>query len=152
LRRETSGARVAVTYHRNREGAEETARKVREAGGEALVVEYDLAAPKTIRASLERVEHEWGTLHALVNNAAPMDTAGPSKGPSRRCRWSSGRPCCGERRTQRHLSPEHREQIKARAPTRQLTTPDDVAAVIVFLGSPLNRQITGEVIRVTGGR
>jgi hypothetical protein len=24
--------------------------------------------------------------------------------------------------------------------------------VILFLGSPVNRQITGEVIRVTGGR
>jgi enoyl-[acyl-carrier-protein] reductase (NADH) len=30
--------------------------------------------------------------------------------------------------------------------------PEDVSAVIVFLGSPLNKQIIGEIIRVTGGR
>jgi hypothetical protein len=27
-----------------------------------------------------------------------------------------------------------------------------IAALIVFLGSPVNRQITGEIIRITGGR
>jgi NAD(P)-dependent dehydrogenase (short-subunit alcohol dehydrogenase family) len=37
-------------------------------------------------------------------------------------------------------------------PTRSLPTPQDIAAVILFLGSPVNRQITGEVTRVTGGR
>src|SRR5215208_1552590 len=74
------GARVAVTYHRNKSGAEDTARAVREAGGEALVAPYDLGSLDTIRACLEQVEREWGVLHALVNNAAPMDTAAPSKG------------------------------------------------------------------------
>ncbi|HUR03735.1 MAG TPA: SDR family oxidoreductase, partial [Nonomuraea sp.] len=54
-------------------------------------------------------------------------------------------------RTAGNLEPEHREQIKARAATRQLTTPEDVAAVIGFW-RPRNRQVTGEVIRVTGGR
>lgn len=37
------GARVGVTYHVNRQGAEETAKKVQDAGGAALVVHYDLA-------------------------------------------------------------------------------------------------------------
>jgi 3-oxoacyl-[acyl-carrier protein] reductase len=55
-------------------------------------------------------------------------------------------------RTQQHMSDEQREQIRQHVPTRQLTTPEDVAAVIVFLGSPVNRQITGEIVRVTGGR
>ena len=32
------------------------------------------------------------------------------------------------------------------------TPAEDIAAAIVFLGSPANRQITGEVIRITGGR
>jgi NAD(P)-dependent dehydrogenase (short-subunit alcohol dehydrogenase family) len=31
-------------------------------------------------------------------------------------------------------------------------TPEDVAALIDFLGSPVNRQVTGEVIRITGRR
>jgi len=55
-------------------------------------------------------------------------------------------------RTKRNTTDEQREQIKQRMPTRQLITPEDVAALIVFLGSQVNRQIIGEVIRVTGGR
>ena len=73
------GARVAVTYHRNRLGAEETARLVREAGGQALVVQYDLADPASIRASIEAIRTEWGALQCLINNAAPMALSGPSR-------------------------------------------------------------------------
>jgi NAD(P)-dependent dehydrogenase (short-subunit alcohol dehydrogenase family) len=47
---------------------------------------------------------------------------------------------------------EHREQVRQHTGTRRLTTPEDIAAAIVFLGSRANRQITGEVIRVTGLR
>jgi hypothetical protein len=36
--------------------------------------------------------------------------------------------------------------------SRQLVTPDDVAATILFFGSQTNRQINGEIIHVTGGR
>ena len=46
----------------------------------------------------------------------------------------------------------YQKQIREHTPTRQLVTPDDLANVIVFLGSQANRQIIGEVIRVTGGR
>ena len=55
-------------------------------------------------------------------------------------------------RTQSHNTPEQREQIAQHMPTRELITPEDVGALIVFLGSPINRQITGEIIRITGGR
>ena len=34
-------AHVGVTYHANRQGAEDTAQKVREAGGQALILHYD---------------------------------------------------------------------------------------------------------------
>src|SRR5438105_4015034 len=71
------GARVAITYHDNRQGAEDTARKVRDAGGQALITQYDLADPDSIRASIENLKKEWGTLNVLVNNAAPMDVARP---------------------------------------------------------------------------
>ena len=47
---------------------------------------------------------------------------------------------------------EYREQIRQHTATRRLTTLADLASAIVFLGSPANRQITGEVIRVTGLR
>ena len=55
-------------------------------------------------------------------------------------------------RTLQHISDEQTEQIKQHMPTRQLITPEDVAAVILFLGSPINRQIIGEIVRITGGR
>ena len=72
------GARVAVTYHANRQGAEDTASKVRDAGGQALVMHYDLADPDSIRSSIQTIEKEWGTLNVLVNNAAPMEISGPT--------------------------------------------------------------------------
>jgi 3-oxoacyl-[acyl-carrier protein] reductase len=53
---------------------------------------------------------------------------------------------------QRRVPEEHKEQVRQHTPTRRLVTPEDVAALIVFLGSCANQQVTGEVIRVTGGR
>jgi NAD(P)-dependent dehydrogenase (short-subunit alcohol dehydrogenase family) len=224
----TEGAKVALTYHANRDGAEEAASKVREVGGEALVVHYDLADPESIRSSIETVRREWGGLNVLVNNAAPMEVSGPTgqlfedvplinwesmlrrtlEGVTltiqcalpllRKSGWgrivnvssdaTDGWPGLGPyatakaglhgltrtlavelgsadilsnvvmpgavmtERTLQNTTPEQREQIKQHMPTHQLMTPEDVAALIVFLGSPVNRQITGEVIRITGGR
>jgi 3-oxoacyl-[acyl-carrier protein] reductase len=222
------GARVAVTYYKNREGAEETKRKIMEAGGQALVVHYDLADPDSIRSSLQTIAKEWGTLNVLVNNAAPMDVAGPTgqlfedvplenwqsmirrtlEGVTltiqcalpwmRKSSWgrivnvssdgTDGWPGLGPyataksglhgltrtlaaelgpanivsnvvmpgavmtERTTKNIPAEQKEQIRKHMSTRQLITPEDVAAVILFLGSPVNRQIIGEIIRVSGGR
>ena len=222
------GARVAVTYRANRPGAEDTASKVRDAGGAVLVLHYDLADPDSIRSSIETVAKEWGALNVLVNNAAPMEVSGPTgklfedvplknwesmlrstlegitltiqralplmrnSGWGRIVNISSdatdGWPGLGPyatakagihgltntlavelgpanilsnvvmpgavmtERTLQHISMEQREQIIQHTPTRKLTTPEDVAALIVFLGSPVNRQVTGEIIRITGGR
>ena len=52
---------------------------------------------------------------------------------------------------QQRVPDQYKEQIRSMLPTRSLPTPQDIASVILFLGSPVNRQITGEVIRVTGG-
>ena len=221
------GARVAVTYHENQQGAGETAGKIKEAGGQALVVHYDLADADSIRASIERIQKEWGTLNVLVNNAIQKNHA-----PSRQLfeevpldHWESmlrstlegitltiqcalpmmrksgwgrivnvssdavdGWPGLGPyatakaglqgltrtlavelgqanilsnivmpgaimtERNLQQIPAEQREQIKQHTPTRQFITPEDVAAAIVFLGSQTNRQITGETVRVTGGR
>lgn len=56
--------------------------------------------------------------------------------------------------TERNLEvmPQHlRDGQAARTPTRRLSTPDDVARAIVFLGSPASGNITGETLNVTGG-
>ena len=222
------GARVAVTYYGNRQGAEETAKKIRESGGQALVLRYDLVDPDSIRASIDQIQREWGTLNVLVNNAAPMNVAGPTgqlfedvpfenwqamirptlEGVTmtiqcalpmmRKSGWgriinissdgTDGWPGLGPyataksglhgltrtlavelgpanilsnvvmpgavmtERTAKNIPAEQKEQLRQHLPTRQLITPEDVAAVIVFLGSPINKQVIGEIIRVTGGR
>src|SRR5262252_9582304 len=72
------GARVAVTYHENRPGAEVTAEQVRVAGGQSLVVHYDLSDLNSVRSAVQRVQREWGVLNVLVNNAVLMSGAGPT--------------------------------------------------------------------------
>jgi len=44
-----------------------------------------------------------------------------------------------------------RTALAAQSASGRLSSPEDVAAVVVFLGSAANGNITGEVIRVTGG-
>ena len=222
------GAQVAVTYHKNQQGAEETAQKVVEAGGKAIVVHYDLADRDSIRSCLESIQTEWDALHVLVNNAVQNEHLAPSRKSfeeepielweamlrsslegavytiqcalplMRKSGWGriisvssdamDGWPGLGAYATakaglegltrtlkvelgpanilsnvvmpgfvlteanQQRVPAEYQEQIKQHTPTRQLVMPDDLANVIVFLGSQANRQITGEVIRVTGGR
>jgi NAD(P)-dependent dehydrogenase (short-subunit alcohol dehydrogenase family) len=221
------GARVAITYHKNQRGAEETASAVKNAGGKALIVQYDLADADSIRSSIATLQEEWDTLHVLVNNAVqkippptgqlfedvPLEnweamlrstlegitlTVQCALPLMRKSGWgrivnissdaTDGWPGLGPYATakaglhgltrtlavelgvanilsnvvmpgfilteqnQQRVPLEQREQIRQHTPTRQLITPDDVAALIVFLGSQINRQITGETIRVTGGR
>ena len=222
------GARVGVTFHNNRQGADETAQKVKETGGQALVTHYDLADPDSIRSSIDSLQKEWGTLNVLVNNAAPMDISGPTgqlfeevplgkweamlrgtlEGVTltiqcalpvmRKSGWgrivnvssdgADGWPGLGPYATakaglhgltrtlavelgaanilsnvvmpgfvltehnQQRVPAANQEQIKQHLPTHRLPVPEDIAAVIVFLGSPVNQQITGQIVRVTGGR
>ena len=223
-------ARVAVTYHENRAGAEATQREVEQAGGQAAVMHYDLADPGSIRSTIERIQEEWGSLNVLVNNAAPMSTSAPARQPfedvplerlqsmlrsslegvtltiqcalplMRKSGWArivnissdvadrSPWPGMGPYATAKAglnglsrilavelgpanilsnvvslgtvltehnlqvLTAEQQEQIRQHTPTRQLVTPEDVAVAVVFLGSQANRQITGEIIHLTGGR
>ncbi|MFG6199105.1 SDR family NAD(P)-dependent oxidoreductase [Nonomuraea sp. JJY05] len=48
---------------------------------------------------------------------------------------------------ERPVSQEALDAIAARTPTRRLSTADDLAALILFLGSAANRNLTGEIIR-----
>ncbi|MGW2256040.1 SDR family NAD(P)-dependent oxidoreductase [Kitasatospora sp. NPDC001660] len=74
------GARVAITYHTNREGAELTAAQVADAGGTPLVVQYDLTDERSIRQTLGRVAEEWGGIDVLVASAVVWSEAIPRPG------------------------------------------------------------------------
>jgi 3-oxoacyl-[acyl-carrier protein] reductase len=71
------GARVAITYHRNEEGANETAASVREAGGEALILPMDLGDSDSIRTAVEKTVAQWGNVDVSVNNAVEWGDPAP---------------------------------------------------------------------------
>lgn len=66
------GATVAVNFHRNESGAEETRAQVSGAGGRALVVQADVTRAAEVRALVARVTEELGPLDILVNNAGSL--------------------------------------------------------------------------------
>ncbi|SIO65619.1 3-oxoacyl-[acyl-carrier protein] reductase [Singulisphaera sp. GP187] len=64
------GFAVTINYSKSRSEAEATADGVRERGGEALVLQADIADDTAVRAMVERTAEEFGGLDVLVNNAA----------------------------------------------------------------------------------
>lgn len=60
------GASVAIHYHRDAAGAQETARDL---PAPTLTLQADLADPEQAAALLQQIETAWGGLDLLVNNA-----------------------------------------------------------------------------------
>ena len=69
------GADVGVAARTDREGAEETARRVEAAGGDSAVALADLADPTDIESMVEDVRAELGPIDVLVNNATYRPSA-----------------------------------------------------------------------------
>ena len=66
-----AGASVGINYRSNMEGAEETARRVREAGQRALVMEADVGDPEQVATMFRRFDAEM-ILHSFQrSNAHP---------------------------------------------------------------------------------
>lgn len=63
------GANVVVNFHTDADAATETADAIRSAGGEALVIQADVRQQGDVRAMVDRVHDQWGTIDVLVNNA-----------------------------------------------------------------------------------
>ncbi|MEV4571222.1 SDR family oxidoreductase [Nonomuraea sp. NPDC049419] len=63
------GFEVGVTYHRDKDGAEETARLVRATGRAPAVRQHDLTDPERAAAVVDELADELGGLGVLVNNA-----------------------------------------------------------------------------------
>jgi 3-oxoacyl-[acyl-carrier protein] reductase len=66
------GAKVALGYHRNRQGAEDTRDRIAAAGGSAIALAADLRRPDEIRALVHRAATELGPIDILVNNAGSL--------------------------------------------------------------------------------
>ncbi len=66
------GASVALSYHRNREGAEATRARIVAAGGTAIALAADVRRAEDIRALVQRAGAELGPVDILVNNAGSL--------------------------------------------------------------------------------
>src|ERR1700733_15522639 len=64
-----AGARVAVNYSSDREGAERVARTITENGGEAIAVGGDVSKAADVARMFKEVDSAFGRLDILVNNA-----------------------------------------------------------------------------------
>lgn len=67
------GMRVAVHYRESRDGAEETARRIRDSGGEAVTLAADLTSRDQARTLVDRAVSELGGLDLVVASAASFE-------------------------------------------------------------------------------
>ena len=67
------GYAVAVNYSVNSLAADEVVRQIRQAGGQAMAVQADVADEAQVVAMFERIDARFGRLSALVNNAGVVD-------------------------------------------------------------------------------
>jgi len=74
------GARVAMTYRTDRVGAERVARRVENAGGEGMIVPFDLASDRGADILVETVCDHWGGIDVLVANAVQWPDRSPAAG------------------------------------------------------------------------
>lgn len=66
------GYAVAVHYFHNEKGGQETLKKIREAGGEAIGLKADVRDRTEVEKMVEAVLEEFGTIDVLVNNAGSL--------------------------------------------------------------------------------
>lgn len=70
-----SGAKVAVNYRSDRDGAEQAVRAVEDAGGEAYAVEADVSDADAVTAMVDEVCERFGGIDVLVANAGMQKDA-----------------------------------------------------------------------------
>jgi NAD(P)-dependent dehydrogenase (short-subunit alcohol dehydrogenase family) len=68
-----AGYAVAVNYTANSLAADEVVRQIRQAGGNAMTVQADVADESQVLKMFEKVDAKLGRLTALVNNAGVVD-------------------------------------------------------------------------------
>lgn len=68
-----AGWTVAVNYTSNASAADSVVRQIREAGGEAIALQADVADEQQVQAMFKRIDADLGRLTGLVNNAGVVD-------------------------------------------------------------------------------
>lgn len=63
------GARVGVGFHREETAAKETLTHIKKAGGDGMILGYDVAEYSEARKAVEEFVVRYGSLDVLVNNA-----------------------------------------------------------------------------------
>jgi 3-oxoacyl-[acyl-carrier protein] reductase len=79
-----AGADVAITYRKNREGAEETARRIRDRGRSVEIVEADVSREDDIDSLAGAVSKRFGRVDAWINNAGADILTGEGRKLNRR--------------------------------------------------------------------
>ncbi len=74
VRAAQEGARVAIHYRSSKAGAEETLRRVREAGQEGVLVQADISSWDQIKRMANEVWEAFGGLDVLVNNVGDVSS------------------------------------------------------------------------------
>ena len=223
LRLAESGARVAINYVRNDAAANETVKRIREKGVEALAFRANLGKRQKVEQMFDCLWQEWGeTLDIVISNAASGVIKPAIELTEHHWDWTMSinagvfLPLVQHARTVmpnggtivavsslgalraiphyaavgaskaaleslvRHLGVElahekirinavsagvvdtdalkhfpHRDDIlgnsQVKTPAGRLTTPDDVADVVLFLVSPLAAMVIGQTVTVDGG-
>ncbi|SFU72224.1 glucose 1-dehydrogenase [Pustulibacterium marinum] len=64
-----AGAKVAVNYHSDEEGANDTVNQIKEAGGEAFAIQADVADEASVEHMFDKVFETYENLDILVSNA-----------------------------------------------------------------------------------
>lgn len=63
------GAKVACIYRGNQAAAESLVQEAAQSGGTVQAVQVDVGDATAVKACVEKIEKEWGSLDILVNNA-----------------------------------------------------------------------------------
>jgi len=67
------GYAVVVNYHKNREAADEVVNQILSKGGKAVAVQADVSKEKDIIDLFSEVDHTFGRIHSLINNAGILE-------------------------------------------------------------------------------
>ena len=66
------GAKVAIGYHSNRDGAAQVQRRIGDAGGKAIAVRADMRKSSDIQSMVKDVAEQLGPIDVLINNAGSL--------------------------------------------------------------------------------